>query len=85
MSNAALLRAIDLCKSFSGVHALRSASFELRSGEVHALIGENGAGKSTLIRIIAGAVRADSGVISPAGYVPPNKATTSTTLNRPDP
>lgn len=63
MSDAVLLRAIDLCKSYSGVHALRSASFELRSGEAHALIGENGAGKSTLIRIITGAVQADSGAI----------------------
>jgi rhamnose transport system ATP-binding protein len=63
MNEAVLLRATDLCKSYAGVHALRGASFELRSGEVHALVGENGAGKSTLIRIITGAVEADSGEI----------------------
>ena len=58
-----LLRATNLSKSYAGVHALRGASFELRSGEVHALVGENGAGKSTLIRIITGALEADSGAI----------------------
>jgi rhamnose transport system ATP-binding protein len=63
MSDYALLRVTDLCKSYAGVQALRGASFELRSGEVHALVGENGAGKSTLIRIITGAIEGDSGVI----------------------
>ncbi|HXI24292.1 MAG TPA: ATP-binding cassette domain-containing protein, partial [Pyrinomonadaceae bacterium] len=67
MSNNALLRAIDIDKSYAGVHALRSASFELRAGEVHALIGENGAGKSTLIKIITGAVAADAGEIILSG------------------
>jgi rhamnose transport system ATP-binding protein len=63
MTNAMLLRATNIEKSYAGVHALRSASLELRGGEVHALIGENGAGKSTLIKIITGAVEADAGTL----------------------
>src|SRR5438132_11326228 len=63
MTNAALLRAINIDKSYAGVHALKGASFALRAGEVHALIGENGAGKSTLIKIVTGAVAADDGEI----------------------
>ncbi|HJQ23092.1 MAG TPA: sugar ABC transporter ATP-binding protein [Blastocatellia bacterium] len=63
MTEKALLRVTDITKSYAGVHALRGASFDLRAGEVHALVGENGAGKSTLIKIITGAVEADSGEI----------------------
>src|SRR6266567_2876854 len=63
MTNAALLRATNIDKSYAGVHARQGASFELRGGEVHALIGENGAGKSTLIKIVTGAVAADDGEI----------------------
>ena len=44
-------------KRFSGVHALKSVNFELRAGEVHALMGENGAGKSTVVFISGMAAR----------------------------
>ena len=50
-------------KSFPGVKALDKASFRLRKGSIHALLGENGAGKSTLIKIITGVHRQDSGTL----------------------
>ncbi|KPJ88648.1 MAG: D-ribose transporter ATP-binding protein [Spirochaetes bacterium DG_61] len=51
----------DITKTFPGVLALDSVDFNLKRGEVHALVGENGAGKSTLIKIISGAYRKDAG------------------------
>jgi rhamnose transport system ATP-binding protein len=69
MAHSILLRAHNIEKSYAGVHALKDAAFELRAGEVHALIGENGAGKSTLIKIITGAVEADSGEVRLDGQV----------------
>jgi rhamnose transport system ATP-binding protein len=63
MNEHILLYANNVMKSYAGVQALKSASFELAAGEVHALIGENGAGKSTFIKIITGAVTPDSGEI----------------------
>src|SRR6185295_17116133 len=67
MPDEALLTAHKVNKAYAGVQALEDASFDLRSGEVHALVGENGAGKSTLVRIMAGAVEADSGEIKLCG------------------
>ena len=58
-----LLDVRGVSKAYAGVHALREASFELHAGEVHALVGENGAGKSTLVKIITGAVAADTGEV----------------------
>ena len=67
-----LLSASSISKSFEGVSALRSVSFDLLEGEVHALVGENGAGKSTLIRIMTGAEQPDAGALAVAGRPVPH-------------
>jgi ABC-type sugar transport system ATPase subunit len=58
-----VLEAEDIGKSYGGVVALSGAGLVVRPGTVHALLGENGAGKTTLVKVIAGAVRPDSGVL----------------------
>lgn len=57
----------DIDKSFVGVHALKNTQLELKTGEVHALMGENGAGKSTLMKILTGIYSKDSGTITYEG------------------
>ncbi len=62
-----ILKLAGIRKAFGGVQALSDVSFELLSGEVHALVGENGAGKSTLVKIITGAHLPDAGTMEFAG------------------
>lgn len=67
-----LLSLSGLTKSYPGVRANDDISFEIRAGEVDALLGENGAGKSTLVKTIYGLVRPDAGRMTLAGapYAP---------------
>ncbi|MEW9081794.1 sugar ABC transporter ATP-binding protein [Caldanaerobacter subterraneus] len=58
-----LIRMENISKEFPGVKALKNVNFEIKKGEVHALVGENGAGKSTLIKILSGVYSKDSGKI----------------------
>jgi ABC-type sugar transport system ATPase subunit len=61
MAGSPLLAARGIHKRFPGVHALRGVDFDVRAGEVHAVVGENGAGKSTLMHVLAGVHRPDAG------------------------
>ena len=63
MSADLLVRMEGIDKDFPGVQALVDARFELRPGEVHALVGENGAGKSTLMKVLTGIYRKDGGTV----------------------
>jgi ribose transport system ATP-binding protein len=70
-----VLAARRIAKSFNGVQVLFSVNFELRAGEIHALMGENGAGKSTLVKILSGFEQPTSGEILLDGQsvkLPPN-------------
>lgn len=58
-----LLQLTGINKYFPGVHALKDAQFNVRRGEVHALLGENGAGKSTMIKIVSGVYPPDTGAM----------------------
>jgi ABC-type transport system substrate-binding protein len=62
-----LLTLTAIRKSFAGVRALKGVSFDLRPGEIHALVGENGAGKSTLIKVVTGAHQPDAGTLEVRG------------------
>ena len=61
------IEARRVSKSFPGVAALCEVDFDVRPGEVHALIGENGAGKSTLIRVLSGEIADYDGQVRVAG------------------
>jgi rhamnose transport system ATP-binding protein len=63
MAGAGHLELVDIAKAYGGSQALKGVSLHLRRGEIHALLGTNGAGKSTLIKVLAGAVRPDRGVV----------------------
>src|SRR5688572_12403385 len=72
-----ILSANRISKSFGEIPVLFSVDFDIRPGEVHAIIGENGAGKSTLIKILSGIEQPTSGSISYDGQtvvLPPNGA-----------
>ncbi|MBU9726143.1 sugar ABC transporter ATP-binding protein [Diplocloster modestus] len=58
-----ILELKDVVKTFGGVQALKGVSFQLKPGEIHALMGENGAGKSTFIKVITGVHQPDSGTM----------------------
>ena len=62
-----MLEAEQISKAYGGIAALRAVDFRVRAGSVHALVGENGAGKSTLVKILAGAISPDAGVLRLAG------------------
>ena len=64
-----LLSMRGICKSFPGVRAVDGVDLDLRSHEIHALVGENGAGKSTLANIAFGAIRPDEGALDTGGNV----------------
>ena len=63
MVEKVLLQASAISKRFQGIQALSSVDFQIKRGQVHALMGANGAGKSTLIKILCGVYQPDSGSI----------------------
>ena len=61
--NGDILRMVKINKEFSGVSVLKDVDFELKRGEIHAIVGQNGAGKSVLMKILSGVWPASSGDI----------------------
>ena len=64
MSIASRLSIRGVSRAFGATKALVSVDLEARAGEVHAVVGENGAGKSTLMKILAGSILPDAGVVT---------------------
>ncbi len=77
-SNDTVIRMQGIVKRFPGVLANDNVSFDLRKGEIHALLGENGAGKSTLMNVLAGLYRPEEGIIlingKPVSFASPRQA-----------
>jgi ribose transport system ATP-binding protein len=67
VTDVPLVRMTGIVKEFPGVRALRGVDLEIRSGEVHAVLGENGAGKSTLVKLLTGVYEPTSGTIELRG------------------
>ena len=70
MAEGNILEAIQISKSYPGVQALEAVDFDLRQGEIQALVGQNGAGKSTFIEIVAGSLRPGLRPDRPGGQKP---------------
>ena len=66
-AQVASVRLLDITKSFGGVRALDHVDFDIRPGEIHAIVGHNGAGKSTLVRCLTGALHPDEGTVEVGG------------------
>ncbi|MCR4627225.1 MAG: ATP-binding cassette domain-containing protein, partial [Treponema sp.] len=75
MDNDVLLSMKNISISFPGVKALTNVDFNLRKGEIHALMGENGAGKSTLIKVLNGVYTREAGEIFLEGQMINNRST----------
>jgi simple sugar transport system ATP-binding protein len=67
LTNPVQLTMRNVSKEFAGVPALTNVDFNVRGGEIHALLGANGAGKSTLMKILSGAYEADEGTVEISG------------------
>jgi polar amino acid transport system ATP-binding protein len=72
-----MIRATDVVKHYSGLHALRGVSLEIAQGEVVAVVGPSGSGKSTLLRCLNGLETIDSGEIEVSGQLLVSKGTRS--------
>jgi ABC-type sugar transport system ATPase subunit len=75
VETSVLVRMTGMAKAFGPTQAVRDASFELRSGEVHVLVGENGSGKSTLVKLLSGVHAPDAGTIELLGEDAPTLRT----------